>query len=405
LQPALVVVAGVVAALHVVKLIPAMPHLQAQLGLSLVQAGFLLSVVQFGGMSLGLAMGLLADSLGPRRSMAWGLMGLAAASAVGAFATGAVWLLALRVIEGFAYLITITSAPALIRQVVPPQRVSKWMGIWGSFMPVATALALLLGPGLMLALGWQAVWGGMALLSAAMAWGLQRAVAQQVPSPAMQRPQGLVAGLLDRLRLTLRHLGPWLLGACFGFYSLQWLAVIGFLPTVYAQAGVGLAASTVLTALAAAANIVGNVASGRLLGAGWRPQSLLWMGYAVMGLASLGLYLEWPLAVPGPWRFGLQFVSVALFSAVGGLIPGTLFALGVRLAPSESTVSTTVGWMQQCSAMGQFAGPPLVAWVASQLGGWHWAWIVTVVSASLGAGVVWRVARLLSTTAARQAAH
>jgi hypothetical protein len=38
-----------------------------------------------------------------------------------------------------------------------------------------------------------------------------------------------------------------------------------------------------------------------------------------------------------------------------------LFALAVRLAPSEGTLATTVGWVQQWSALGQFAGPPLVA--------------------------------------------
>ena len=32
---------------------------------------------------------------------------------------------------------------------------------------------------------------------------------------------------------------------------------------------------------------------------------------------------------------------------------------------------------QQWSAFGQFAGPPLVAWVASSAGGWQWTWLVT----------------------------
>jgi MFS family permease len=60
--------------------------------------------------------------------------------------------------------------------------------------------------------------------------------------------------------------------------------------------------------------------------------------------------------------------------------------LAVRLAPSERTVSTTVGWVQQCSAFGQFAGAPLVAWVASKAGGWQWTWAVT--SAACLAGVL-----------------
>jgi hypothetical protein len=42
----------------------------------------------------------------------------------------------------------------------------------------------------------------------------------------------------------------------------------------------------------------------------------------------------------------VQFGGVLLFSAVGGLIPGTLFALAVRLAPPKGTVSATVGYMR-----------------------------------------------------------
>jgi MFS family permease len=73
----------------------------------------------------------------------------------------------------------------------------------------------------------------------------------------------------------------------------------------------------------------------------------------------------------------VQFVAVVLFSAVGGLIPATLFSMAVRLAPSENTISTTVGYVQQWSAFGQFMGPPLVAWVAAQVGGWQLTWWVT----------------------------
>jgi CP family cyanate transporter-like MFS transporter len=48
--------------------------------------------------------------------------------------------------------------------------------------------------------------------------------------------------------------------------------VVGFLPTIYTQAGVPGPLMGVLTALAAAVNILGNVGSGRLLQRGAAPQ-------------------------------------------------------------------------------------------------------------------------------------
>ena len=61
------VLAGVTAALHVGKLPPALPVLREALGVTLLQAGFLLSLVQLAGMTCGLLVGLAADGLGLSR--------------------------------------------------------------------------------------------------------------------------------------------------------------------------------------------------------------------------------------------------------------------------------------------------------------------------------------------------
>ena len=366
LHPAhIVILAGVCAALHVGKLPPAIPALQQALGVTLVQAGFLLSLVQAAGMLLGVGFGVVADGLGLRRSMLLGLAVLVLASALGGTATGVAALMALRVVEGFGFLLVVLPAPGLVRALVPPQRVATMLGLWGAYMPLATALALLTGPLAIAAVGWRAWWWALAAVSAAMALWLLRAVPADAPRQAAPAP------LLGRLATTLAAPGPWLVAMCFAMYSGQWLAVVGFLPVVYAQAGVPEAASAVLTALAAAANIAGNVASGRLLQRGVAAQRLLAVGFVTMGIAAAVTFAA------STWPPALRYAAVLLFSGVGGLIPGTLFALALRLAPGEGTVSTTVGWVQQWSSVGQFAGPPLVAWVASRAGGWQWTWLAT----------------------------
>jgi MFS family permease len=179
---------------------------------------------------------------------------------------------------------------------------------------------------------------------------------------------------------------------CFAAYSSQWLAVIGFLPTIYLQAGITGVTTGVLTALAAAANIVGNLAAARLLHRRTPPTRLLVLGFVAMGVCATA-------AFAAPEGHGLptaaRYVAVLLFSMLGGIIPATLFSLAVRLAPSEQTVSSTVGWVQQWSAFGQFAGPPLVAWVASRAGAWHWTWTVTVALAAIGLVLSSAIARRL----------
>jgi len=397
-----VLLAGVSVALHVGKLPPAIPLLRDQLGVSLVQAGFLLSLVQLAGMALGLAAGLLADGWGLRRTLLSGLCLLGCASAAGAFATSAEALMVLRAFEGAGLLMAVMPAPGLIRRNVPPQRIAVMLGWWGTYMPMGSSLALLAGPTVIALAGWAAWWVLLAACTLAMAGVVWR----QVPADPATQPVGsaqmasassapAVASAasarawVERLRVTLSSRGPWLAALSFAVYSGQWLAVIGFLPSILAQGEFSVAASGLLSAAAAAVNMLGNAMSGRLLTAGWTAMRCLWGGFAAMALGSVLAFA--PLGQDA----GLRYAGVLLFSSVGGLIPGTLFALSVRLAPSEQTVSTTVGLMQQLSALGQFLGPPLVATVASMAGGWHQTWVLTGACSIAGAVLAWMMARTL----------
>ena len=174
-EPAVVVIAaGVCAALHIGKLPPAITTLGEALGLTLVQAGFLLSLVQAAGMTLGLAFGAVADGLGLRRSMIAGLCVLSLASGLGGAATSVPVLMMLRVLEGLGFLLVVLPAPGLVRQLVAPGRVSLMLGVWGAYMPLATALALLTGPLFIALLGWRGWWWGLGGLALAMAVVLAR---------------------------------------------------------------------------------------------------------------------------------------------------------------------------------------------------------------------------------------
>jgi hypothetical protein len=151
--------------------------------------------------------------------------------------------------------------------------------------------------------------------------------------------------------------------------------------------------------VAAGINMVGNISSGRLLQRGVPAPALLQCGYLAMGVGAVLAFAPW--GGEGIAQALLRYAGVLLFSMVGGLVPGTLFSLAVRVAPDDSTVSSTVGWMQQWSSFGQFAGPPLAAWAAARAGGWHVTWWVTGVFALVGLGITIGISRFLAGHAAR----
>jgi CP family cyanate transporter-like MFS transporter len=375
LAAALVVAAGIVAAMHVGKVAPAIPVLQAQLGLTLVQAGWLLSLSQMAGMLTAVLIGMVADGIGLRRSLLTGLTLLGLLSLLTGLATSAPQLLVMRAIEGAAILMVIVPGPALLRTLVNPARLSSAMGLWGTFMPTGTAAALLLGPPLMAHAGWSTWWaalGGLALLMAAVfAWG--------VPQGASRAFQ------LDSRRLIAvwRTSQVWRVALAFACYSGQWLVVIGFLPTLLQSGGTSAGAASTLAAIASAANIVGNLMGGRLLQRGVPSEKVLSIGFGAMAIGALVVF-----ATPPTTPIAIKLAAVLVFSGVGGMIPGSLFSLAVKAAPSDDTASTALGWTTQMSMLGQFCMPPVVAALATAHGGWGLSWMVTGGLCLVGVGLV-----------------
>jgi hypothetical protein len=280
-------------------------------------------------------------------------------------------------------------------------------------MPAGTALALLLGPLATDAAGWRAWWLALALLAAVAAagaaWRLGRdtdrdaraagvdpaatAATARARETAGSRgapvaAEGVRPGWPALLRASVGAPGPWIVGAAFACYAAQWLTVIGFLPTIHAEAGLAGAQAGALTALVALVNVVGNLAAGRLLQRGWPPCRLLHLGFGAMALGA-GVAFGLQDEVPALLRHG----ALLLFSAVGGLIPATLFACAVRVAPGGAAVPVVVGLTIQCSALGQFAGPPLAAAWAAASGGWSAIWMATGVAAAAGALLATRLCR------------
>lgn len=370
------VAVGVCAALNVWKLPPALPALQAELGLSLVESGFLLSSVQVAGMLLGLATGLMADRIGLRRCLLIGLAILSLASLGTTLLQSKSLILLSRALEGFGFLMVVLPAPALIKRIVPADTVSRIMGLWGCYMPAGAVVMLLGGSWLLSVSSWRVLW----LVVAGMTFFVFLLSLLFIPK-ASDRRSDSSSSIAYMVLTTLRARRVWLVALIFGLYAAQWSAVIGFLPSIYAEAKISGPMAGLLSALVAGSNIVGNLLAGRWLYQGVAVAKLLISGYVVMiASAMVAFGLEQGVAI--------QFFAVLVLSIVGGLIPATCFFLAVSFAPNAQTTSSTIGWVQQGSAMGQFFGAPLVAWVVSLLGGWQWAWVATGGLALAGIAIV-----------------
>jgi len=219
----LIVGAGVVSAFQVGKAPTALAAIQADLGLDLATASWLLSAFALVGALIGVVAGIAVDRVGARRMVLGGLVLQGLCAALGAFAEGAPLLLASRAVEGIGFLVAVVAAPTLLVAVVRPADLGRAMAVWGTFMPVGIAAVMVAAP-LLAVIGWRGFWlanaalliGYAGLLAAA-----TRPAKQGVPRAALA-PRGVVR---DLRRVTAAG-GPWLLAGLMAAFAAP--AAAGF---------------------------------------------------------------------------------------------------------------------------------------------------------------------------------
>jgi len=349
--------AGLAAGACMTKVPPALPGLRADLGLGLVESGFVHTVMYAIGAVAGIFAGAAADRFGQKRFALLGLASMSAGGLLGAAADRYLLLLASRFLEGAGFiLLTVAAAPLLMAATAPKDRPSAF-SIWSCYMPTGGTLILLLAPVALATLGWRSLWLGLAgytLLCAAL-------LAKWVPAP---RFGGTIASL-RLLRESLPRPGILLLCAAFMCYVGQWTSVMTWLPTfAVGERGAGEGTAALVTAAFVAVNIPGNLLGGVLLKRRVPRWVVMAMGAAAMGFASVVL-----LSSGAP--DALRFAALLAFSLLGGVVPACVFSGAAVHAKSLLHAGTANGMVMQASHLSQFAVPILVAWVASRLGGWN----------------------------------
>ncbi|GAA5201920.1 MFS transporter [Arthrobacter gyeryongensis] len=393
-----VVAAGIAAAMHIWKLPAALAGIQADLGTTLVQAGLLLGIIQVASVLGGLATAVGGEMAGLRRLLVPGLILLSTASALGAAAASTELLMAARTLEGVGFLLVVVPAPALIRKVAPPPRLNVALAGWATFQGVATLTGLSAGALFLQAAGWRQWWLVMAVLTLLPVPVLLR----HVPRDVLLADAGLRPAL-RRVGRTVATRKPWITGVVFACYTAQWMAVLGFLPSIYRSAGLDGPWPGILSAIVGGVNAIGAVSAGPLIQRGLSERRIIFWTFLAMSAASVATFaVGWESIQNG---ILVQFALIAVFSAVGGLIPAAVTSYSVHIAPADGSVTAVLGLTQQIFNVGNFLGPMLFALLATRTGGWGTTWWLTCGLSVLGMALLAFLGRADGRPAGRHAAR
>jgi MFS family permease len=351
----ILIFAGVISALQIGKAAIAVPILQRELALTLVAASWIVGAYGLLGAVAGLPAGILSSMLSARATLIAGLTVAGIGSIAGAFAESGSILIATRVLEGCGSLAASLAVPRLLRGVAAPKDLPPVLAMFAAHLPFGSVVMMLLAPHAMW-FGWQGLWLingaivlGYALMIAAMRFD-EPPIAHAAPS------------VLANIGAVFGTPGPALLALAFGTYTFQYLALSGLLPALLVdRMGLSIAAAGTVSAIAVAANAVGNMSAGALLRLGVPVWSIMATAFAFVGLAAIGIFSD---AAP------VALVTVLAAASLGltGLIPGSIYAAAPRIAPTSAILAIALGLINQVTNIGNLSGPAAMAFTVQSLG-------------------------------------
>lgn len=382
--PALIVlllVTGVLAGGQLGKIAQIVPWYRDVLGLSLVQIGWVASLLGIFGALISVFAGVLSARMGPGRVL------LAGAAAMVA---GGLWLAAesvfprilmARGVEAAGYLLFVVAAPTLLSEVTPLRWRGAVLALWGGFVAVGFAFAAIVASVV-------APWGAQVylLIMTVLFAAAGIATARMLPR-GLRGPPSAVPGDGATVSMGLPA-GAWLVAAAFGVYVVLSIAFFTFLPTLLAERGI-LAVS--VAGVIALTVPVGNVAASAALRTGAGPWPAAVVGLLVIGASALFYY---------PAQDHARLVTLAvLYAIANGLVGSSLFAaIPIVVSDSHSRApeirARAFGIFAQAGGIGVVVGPPAAGFVIENVG-WPGVGIASAALAVLSLGLV---------AAARQAA-
>jgi cyanate permease len=349
----LVIAANAAAAFQIGKVPGILGDLGDDLGIGLVQLGWIFSLSSVVAAGTAFLVPALVRRTGPRRLVVVGLGCLVLGSVVGGFAPDAAWLVAARVSDSAGLLLVGVGGPALLVASASRSVGTSLMGFWPAAVPAGTAAAMVATPALGEVAGWRVVWlvGGAVALLALLAMSAaphdgHRASSGWPTAREVVRP--------------LRELGSAVticLGLVSACYSLLWLGVLGLLPIWFTdQMGFSVVTATALTGLAFLTNAVVTLTAGALQHRGIAGGVLI----ATAGLVFLpSVWLIYAAQLPLP----IAAAVACLFSGSGGLLASANMRAIARHSVDAQEAGDRVAVVVQCTNIGQLTGPPLVALV------------------------------------------
>lgn len=313
--------------------------------------GFLVSLISFLGIALGLFAGLIVARVGFRKLLLFALVLGAVLSAWQSILPSLPLMLASRVIEGASHLVIVVAAPTLIAQVSAPRHRTITMTLWSTFFGVSFAVVAWLGIPLVAEHGVGSLFVSHAAFMAAVAAALYFMLPPTKVPPVQDERFGLVEILARHVHI---YRSPHEASAAMGwlFYTLTYVSLLTILPSYLAPEHRAL-----VTSAMPLAGIAASISIGVMLLRYMPAVRVIILGFGLSFFVTV-LILLFP---DNPWLY------ITLVGALG-LVQGASFAAIPQLNSDMQAQAHANGAMAQMGNLGNTFGTPLLLVIIGAFG-------------------------------------
>lgn len=358
---ALLLLTGVFTGAQLAKTAPLIGWYVGELGLTLVEAGWVTALIGIFVALAALPTGFAIARMGPHRSFVVASAIIVPGGLVLAASTTPSMIFGARILEGAGYVILCIGLPSLLTAISPPQWRGPVLAVWSGFVPLGYAASDLLAGILVPVFGEPAYLLTMTLLFAVLALAANMALRRLAGVPVEAAETALGASGVFSLPVVV-------VAFAFGIFVLQSVALFTFLPTFAAVPGALLLAP----AFVALATPLGNALAGVLVAGRVAPFmiALALIAFAITATTAFAAFVS-----GGIWPASIGAVAMAIAS---GVVASALFAAIPFLVTRGEAVPAAIGLVSQAGGLATLASPPLAAFIIERAGWTGYGWFLTL---------------------------
>jgi DHA1 family inner membrane transport protein len=339
---------GAVGTFQIGKAAVALPAVRNEFDLGLNVAAWIASIFPLLAAFTGIFVGSLAKRYGCRRALVCGLALMALGSLVTGLGASFATALTGRVSEGAGYLLTVISAPAIMRELATPRERAMAAAMWTTGLQIGMTIAIAAGPFLMSAWTWHGLWlfGGVLCALAAVS-------ALVVVPPGGLPDKTSTSSLADFARI-LRARTPIVFALISFCYMFAFIGVVSLLPTMLVERyNIPLGIAGLMTAAVVFASVLGALMAGYLRRVGMTPCTIALWSCILAAPASVGIF-QFGASANTAW------CACMLFSLTAGMLHPLAIEGAGASAPDEKLTPLSLGLVMQANAAGQLGGPVIL---------------------------------------------